>query len=128
MTGDDHANGGSGTLNNGVIGRPVIADPELTEVNQAYVSYQGVPKLAVDAGRIEMALGDERFVHRVDELDPVFLEGKGAEIATPRRFLLVAHRSVGVVGTAVSAEPERADPQKIAPPEIPSTRSAIVVS
>jgi len=59
---DRHANGGAGALSNGVANRPVIGDPALTEVNQAYVRWTGACKTTLDAGRMEIAASDERFV------------------------------------------------------------------
>ncbi len=63
--GDDrYANAGAGALNNGVTGRPVIADPVGTQVNQAYLRLdreQG--RLTV--GRQEIVLSDARFVGNV---------------------------------------------------------------
>lgn len=60
--GEEHANGGDGTWSNGVTGRPGIVDPEKTEVNQAFVRYRTPFGLSVDAGRLEIAFADERFV------------------------------------------------------------------
>jgi hypothetical protein len=59
---DEHANGGAGAWSNGVMDRPVIADPEGTELNQAFVRFRGFDELVVDAGRMTILLGDERFV------------------------------------------------------------------
>lgn len=58
---DQFANRGAGSLSNGVFDRPVIADPELTEANQAYLRY-ATGKTRLDLGRQEIALGDQRFV------------------------------------------------------------------
>lgn len=58
---DQFANRGAGSLSNGVFDRPVIADPELTEANQAYLRY-ATGDTRVDLGRQEIALGDQRFV------------------------------------------------------------------
>jgi hypothetical protein len=59
---DEHANAGAGGFHNRVLDRPVIADPELAEVNQAFARYQGVEGLVADAGRMEILLADEPFV------------------------------------------------------------------
>lgn len=57
-----HANAGAGSLSNGITDRPAIADPEITEVNQAYISHRGLPKTTIRAGRQVIKLADERFV------------------------------------------------------------------
>jgi len=59
--GDQHGNGATGSLDNGVRGRPVIADPEITQVNQALLRF-GYGRTRVEAGRFELSLGNERFV------------------------------------------------------------------
>ncbi|HSM51242.1 MAG TPA: alginate export family protein [Thermoanaerobaculia bacterium] len=61
---DDYANGGFGSASNGVTGRPVIGDPEGTELHRAFVKWQG-HGFAVQAGRDEILLGDQRFVGNV---------------------------------------------------------------
>jgi hypothetical protein len=60
--GDQHDNLGFGSLWNGVADRPGIADPELTEMNQVILRYEGLPDTKIEAGRQEIALGTERFV------------------------------------------------------------------
>ncbi len=52
---------GAGSLGNGVTDRPVVADPEITEVNQAYLRYKN-GETELTAGRQEIALRDQRFV------------------------------------------------------------------
>ena len=44
---DDHNNLGAGSLANAVTDRPVVADPEITEFNQATLRYEGVKKLVI---------------------------------------------------------------------------------
>lgn len=61
---DDYNNAGSGSLNNGVRGFPVVADPNLTEINQAWVGYKN-DRFELTAGRQEINLGDQRFVGAV---------------------------------------------------------------
>ncbi len=61
---DLYDNRGAGSLNNGVSDRPVVADPALTEVNQAALRYRGGSWTAA-LGRQEIALGDARFVGNV---------------------------------------------------------------
>jgi len=60
--GDKHDNGASGDLDNGVSGRPVIADPEDTEVNQARLNVVAAAHLGIVVGREELNVVDERFV------------------------------------------------------------------
>ncbi len=63
--GDDaYRNAGAGSLGNGVFDRPVVADPEITEINQAYLRYAS-GKTQVDVGRQEINRGDQRFVGAV---------------------------------------------------------------
>jgi hypothetical protein len=57
-------NKGAGSLGNGVTDRPVIADPEITEVNQSYLRWQG-EDTRLDLGRQEINWGDQRFVGAV---------------------------------------------------------------
>lgn len=59
--GDRHANGASGSLDNGVRGRPVIADPELTQVNQARLRFAR-GRTTIEAGRYALTLGNERWL------------------------------------------------------------------
>jgi hypothetical protein len=60
-----HSNGGSGDLSNGVTDRPVVADPALTEVNQAYLDFGFLPDTSVKVGRQEIVLANQRFVGSV---------------------------------------------------------------
>lgn len=63
-TEDQYNNAGADGLWNGVTDRPVVADPELTEVNQTYLRWQnGGTK--VDLGRQEFNWGDQRYVGAV---------------------------------------------------------------
>lgn len=43
-------------------GSPVIADPEGTEVNQAYIEYMAIPNNSIRWGRQRVALDNERFI------------------------------------------------------------------
>lgn len=61
---DLYNNAGHGSLNNGVIDRPVVADPALTEINQAYLQWQNTDN-KLQLGREEIVLGDQRFVGNV---------------------------------------------------------------
>jgi len=44
---------------------PKVADPELSRINQAWVSYSGIPDTAVKAGRQRVILDNARFVGNV---------------------------------------------------------------
>ena len=61
----EHNNLGAGSLSNGVTDRPVIADPELTEFNQAYLDWRPVETLVLRGGLHEITLGNHRFVGNV---------------------------------------------------------------
>ncbi len=50
---------------NGKTRFPVIADPEITEVNQAYIAYTGFEKTTLLAGRTAVNIGNQRFVGTV---------------------------------------------------------------
>ena len=60
----DHNNNGFGDSGNAMIDRPVIADPPGTEMQQAYMRYQGGDS-TVQLGRQEVVLDDARFVGNV---------------------------------------------------------------
>ncbi len=66
VVGDPHAynNKGFEHLNNGVTDRPVVADPALTEINQAYFQWKNDANKA-HIGRREIVIGDARFVGNV---------------------------------------------------------------
>ena len=61
---DGYRNAGAGSLDNGVRGVPVVADPELTELGQAYLRFVGGGFQAT-VGRQEINLGDQRWVGAV---------------------------------------------------------------
>ncbi len=58
-------NAGSGSLANGVTDRPVVADPDLTEVNQVWLGYDFSGRVVLKVGRLGRNLGDQRFVGTV---------------------------------------------------------------
>jgi hypothetical protein len=62
---DLHDNAGAGGLHNGVRDRPVIADPELTELDNAYLYYTGIQDTEIQVGRITLNLDNQRFVGAV---------------------------------------------------------------
>ena len=57
---DDYNAGGGNTPSNGAY--PVIADPEGTEFNQAFVDFQAIKSLRVRVGRQRINLDNQRFV------------------------------------------------------------------
>jgi hypothetical protein len=62
---NEHNNAGSGSLWNGVTDRPVIADPPLTEVNQAYLEWKPIDALPFRGGRQEIIIDNSRFIGNV---------------------------------------------------------------
>jgi hypothetical protein len=61
---DDYNNSGAGSLWNGVTDRPVVVDPAITELNQAYGRWDnGTTQVTI--GRQEILLGDQRYVGAV---------------------------------------------------------------
>jgi len=59
---------GGGNYNSTVNGKgqfPVIADPKITEVNQAYIAYTGLGKTTLLAGRVALNMNNQRFVGTV---------------------------------------------------------------
>lgn len=59
--GNKHYNGG----NNGNTNYAGIADPEVTEINQAYLSYSGIANTTVKWGRQALILDNARFIGNV---------------------------------------------------------------
>jgi hypothetical protein len=55
----------SGPGGNGKTRYSVVADPEITEVNQAFIGYTGVPGTSIRAGRQRIVLDNARFVGNV---------------------------------------------------------------
>jgi len=64
-TDGQYNNKGAGDLGNGVTDRPVIADPEITEVNQAYLRFDLGDVTQLDIGRREITLDNHRWVGHV---------------------------------------------------------------
>ena len=56
---------GAPGFGNGITDRPVVADPEITEFNQAYLAYDGPRETRVQGGRLEYVLDNQRFVGNV---------------------------------------------------------------
>ena len=89
---DSYNNAGRDGNQNGVFGRPVVADPALTDMNQAYVRWRG-KSLTATFGRQEINVGDQRFVGAVgwrqnhQSFDAVRLQWQ----ATPRLDVDYAH-------------------------------------
>lgn len=61
---DAYRNAGGGSLFNGVTDRPVVADPEITEIDQAFVQYRN-SGWTVQAGRRGFNVDTQRFVGTV---------------------------------------------------------------
>jgi len=60
-TGDRFNNAGAGANGTVITDRPIVADPEMTRVNQIFATYAlGATRLS--AGRLELALDNQRFV------------------------------------------------------------------
>jgi len=59
-----YRNAGAGSLDNGVRDRPVVADPDDTELNQAFLSWER-DDTTIALGRTEITLDDQRFVGNV---------------------------------------------------------------
>ncbi len=65
---EDISNIGNDLFNstiNGETGRPVVADPDSTEVNQAYAAWAPNDSFEAKLGRQEMAFGNHRFIGTV---------------------------------------------------------------
>ena len=58
VIGDEHYN----STVNGLTSYPVVADPESTEVNQAYLSYKGLPGTLFKYGRQVITYDNHRFI------------------------------------------------------------------
>ncbi|MBL4596764.1 MAG: hypothetical protein JKX99_09330, partial [Robiginitomaculum sp.] len=61
---DNVTNIGANAFNSTVNGRtrfPVIADPQITEVNQAYLAYTGIDDTKLMAGRVALNMNNQRF-------------------------------------------------------------------
>ncbi len=50
---------------NGRTNRPVVADPKMTEINQAYLAYTGIDKATLLVGRVGLNMTNQRFVGTV---------------------------------------------------------------
>ncbi len=50
---------------NGRANRPVVADPKITEINQAYLAYTGIDKTKLIAGRLALNMDNQRFIGTV---------------------------------------------------------------
>ncbi len=62
---NDHNNGGSGSLSNGVTDRPAIPDPPITEINQVYLDWKPLDSLPLRGGRQEIIIDNSRFIGNV---------------------------------------------------------------
>jgi len=98
---DLYNNAGAGDLANGVTGRPVVADPALTEVSQVFLRFERGGTTAT-LGRREINLGDHRFVGNVgwrqnhQEFDAFTLENRSlSRVRLFYAFVDEAHRIFG---------------------------------
>jgi hypothetical protein len=55
-------NAGAPGLDNGVTDRPVVADPEITEIDRVYLAYRGWGTAELRVGRFDYRLDNQRFV------------------------------------------------------------------
>jgi hypothetical protein len=55
-------NAGAGDRGNGVTDRPVVADPEITEIDEVYLGFRGPRGLEIKAGRFAYTLDNQRFI------------------------------------------------------------------
>lgn len=62
---NQHNNAGTGSLWNEISDRPIIADPPLTEVNQAYLEWKPIDALPFRGGRQEIVVDNSRFIGNV---------------------------------------------------------------
>jgi hypothetical protein len=62
---NEYNNLGHGSLWNGVTDRPVIPDPPITEINQAYVDWKPLDALPIRGGRQEIIVDNARFIGNV---------------------------------------------------------------
>jgi hypothetical protein len=63
--GDSHNNAGAGFRSNGVTDRPVIADPQITELNQVFGAWKYKDAFKFQGGRQGINLDNQRFVGTV---------------------------------------------------------------
>lgn len=98
---DGYNNAGAGGLDNGVRGVPVIADPEITDLNQAYLRWKAA-KATLTLGRQEILLGDQRFISSVgwrqnhQSFDAARLQAQlGPRVALDYTFADAVHRIFG---------------------------------
>ena len=61
----DHNNAGAGSLWNGIDIRPVIPDPAVTEINQAYLGWSPIKTLPFRFGLQEIVIDNSRFIGNV---------------------------------------------------------------
>jgi len=62
---NEHNNLGHGSLWNGVTDRPIISDPPITEVSQAYLDWKPLDSLPIRGGRQEIIVENSRFIGNV---------------------------------------------------------------
>lgn len=102
---DGYANAGAGALNNGVTGRPVIADPVGTQLNQAYLRVER-EQGRLTLGRQEIVLSDSRFIGNVgwrqnhQSFDAARVDISASKtVSATYAFIREAHRITGQQAT-----------------------------
>ena len=98
---DTYNNAGAGSLNNGIRDRPVVADPELTEIGQVFLELD-LDETTLKLGRQEIVLGNARFVGNVgwrqhhQSFNAFSLVNRSAErVVFSYQYLDQAHRIFG---------------------------------
>lgn len=78
---------------NGLTSFPVVADPVSTEVNQAYLSYKGLPGATLSLGRQIIAYDNHRFIGDVGwrQNQQTFDSFTVAYTAVPKTVISIAH-------------------------------------
>ncbi len=80
------------TRNNNT-GASVVADPEKSELNQLWVSYNGIPDTVIKGGRQRIKLDDDRFIGNVS----------WRQLETTFDSILVTHNNQQLFGLTVNA-------------------------
>jgi hypothetical protein len=95
LEGENNTILGHQNFNDTINGRtqfPVVADPEITELNQAYINYHGIFDTAIRVGRQRIRLDNQRFIGTVSfrqneqTFDAVGLTNKSLEDTVARYY------------------------------------------
>lgn len=85
-----------GDYNNGLGNKPgfsAVADPDVNELNQLWISYSGIPDTVIKGGRQRIKLDDDRFIGNVG----------WRQLETTFDSVLIAHNSSLLNGLTVNA-------------------------